>query len=288
MDNQPSSAESVQQQCIFCHIASGKSPSHKIFEDEKVICVLDVKPAVLGHAILIPKEHYAVLPQIPDEIVTHLFLMAKKISQVMLRGLHVRGTTLFLANGAVAGQRAPHLLIHLIPREKNDGLSLDLVPQPSLVDSQRQLKVTLVGAASLLDTELAAVTGTAASSQQLQDVALSNEAAEQHDEETAETGSETSADVSDEDDTLEEDDDEEEDGSNDDREDGEDDEVDGEDDDYEDDDEDSEEGDGDEEDDTSGDDEDSGELDAVLEDDGEKETESQKKPSLDDIAGLFR
>ena len=140
--------EDVKQQCIFCQICSGKAPGYKIFEDEHVVGILDVKPAVPGHILLIPKEHYVVLPQLPEQLVAHLFIAAKKISRAMLQGLHVRGTNIFVANGAIAGQKAPHLLVHLIPREQGDNLLPELPVNTELVAAQQQLKVQLIGAGS--------------------------------------------------------------------------------------------------------------------------------------------
>ena len=149
VDSAPS-PDDIKKQCIFCQIVSGKAPAEKIFEDEHLVAVLDIKPAVAGHILLIPKEHYAVLPQVPDQLVAHFFLATKKLSKAMLQGLHVRGTTFFVANGAVAGQRAPHLLMHLIPREKDDALPFTLTPNDSLLEEQKKLKIELVGGASLL------------------------------------------------------------------------------------------------------------------------------------------
>lgn len=112
--------EFQQQQCIFCQIISGKVPSKKVYEDDKCFAVLDVNPAAIGHVLLLPKEHYAIMPQIPDEIIGYLFSIAKHISQSMLKKLRVEGTNIFVANGLAAGQRAQHFMIHIIPRKEGD------------------------------------------------------------------------------------------------------------------------------------------------------------------------
>ncbi len=112
--------EFQKQQCIFCQIISGKIPSKKVYEDDKVIAVLDVNPAAIGHVLLLPKEHYAIMPQIPDSELSYLFTLAKHISQSMLRALKVEGTNLFVANGLAAGQKAQHFMIHIIPRKEGD------------------------------------------------------------------------------------------------------------------------------------------------------------------------
>ncbi len=114
--------EFKKQQCIFCQIIAGKIPSKKVYEDGKCIAVMDINPAAIGHVLLLPKEHYAVMPQVPEEEIGHMFMVAKHLSQAMLRRLRVGGTNIFVANGLVAGQNAQHFMIHIIPRKEGDGI----------------------------------------------------------------------------------------------------------------------------------------------------------------------
>ncbi len=135
--------EFQKQQCIFCQIIAGKVPSKKVYEDDKCIAVLDIAPASKGHLLIMPKEHYAIMPQIPDKEIGHLFLVSKYLSQVMLRVLKVSGTNVFVANGAVAGQRAQHFMLHLIPRKEGDKL---LEVEEKLLPAELRAKVNdLVG-----------------------------------------------------------------------------------------------------------------------------------------------
>jgi len=115
-------AELQKQQCIFCQILSGKVPSKKVYEDDKCMVVMDINPATRGHCLLLPKQHFAIMPQMPEDILSHLFIVAKAMSQVLLKSLRAAGTNVFVANGAAAGQRAPHFMIHIIPRKEGDGL----------------------------------------------------------------------------------------------------------------------------------------------------------------------
>ena len=133
--------EFQKKQCIFCQIISGKIPSKKIYEDEKAIAILDINPAAKGHVLVMPKEHYAIMPQMPDKEVAHLFKIAKKISQIILKGLKVSGTNLFVANGLAAGQRAQHFIIHVIPRKDGDNL---LKVEEKLVDTEMRKKVKML------------------------------------------------------------------------------------------------------------------------------------------------
>ena len=118
--------EFQKQQCIFCKISAGKVPGKVAYQDKDCLAVLDINPAVPGHLLLFPREHYAILPQMPDHVVAHLFAVAQVLSRDLLKKLRADGTTLLVANGLAAGQRAQHVLLHLIPRKEQDGvLSLE-------------------------------------------------------------------------------------------------------------------------------------------------------------------
>lgn len=111
------------QNCIFCHMVNGRVQSRKIYEDEYVFATLDINPANPGHILLLPKEHYSIMPQIPSHIISHMFMVAKALSNATLRALRCQGTNIFVANGVAAGQKAPHFMIHIIPRKDADSLT---------------------------------------------------------------------------------------------------------------------------------------------------------------------
>lgn len=134
MTDQPS-LEEIKKQCVFCHIISGRVASKKVFEDDKVTAVLDINPGNPGHILLLPKEHYAIMPQIPDEVIGHMGMIAKALSSALLRALKTEGSTVFIANGVVAGQRAQHFMLHVIPRIEGDNLGIEL-PERSLSDDK--------------------------------------------------------------------------------------------------------------------------------------------------------
>ena len=135
-------AELQKQQCIFCQIIQGKIPSRKIYEDETTLVILDIKPAAKGHCLILPKQHYAILPQIPKEVLEHLFIVAKEISHLQLKALRAEGTSVFLANGAAAGQRAQHVMLHVIPRKEGDKL-LELEAHTLEQEKRENIKVTV-------------------------------------------------------------------------------------------------------------------------------------------------
>lgn len=121
--------EMVKQQCIFCKIVAGEIPNYTVYEDKKVMAFLDIQPATTGHVIVIPKKHYSVLPQMPDDDVAYLFAVAKQLSGVVFDTTGAQGVTLQQNNGAAAGQTVPHVHVHIIPRFPDDKLNLEWKPQ---------------------------------------------------------------------------------------------------------------------------------------------------------------
>ncbi|MCB9359564.1 HIT domain-containing protein [Candidatus Woesearchaeota archaeon] len=118
--------EFQKNRCIFCQIIAGKVQSKKIYEDDKVFAILDINPANPGHILLMPKEHYAIMPQVPEDILGHLSTITKKICNIALKALGAKGTNVLIQNGVAAGQKSQHFMIHIIPRMENDGIGLFL------------------------------------------------------------------------------------------------------------------------------------------------------------------
>ena len=110
--------------CIFCKIANGEIPSATIYEDEDFRAILDLGPASKGHALLLPKEHYADLFALPDETAEIVLPVAKKIVSRMKDVLGCDGYNLVQNNGECAGQTVFHFHMHMIPRYKDDKVGL--------------------------------------------------------------------------------------------------------------------------------------------------------------------
>tara|TARA_Y100000310_G_C20648420_1_gene797975 strand:- start:1325 stop:2092 length:768 start_codon:yes stop_codon:yes gene_type:complete len=127
--------EFQKKQCIFCQIIDGKVQSKKIYEDNICFAALDINPANPGHILLMTKEHYSIMPQIPPGEISHVFRVSKSLSNSLLRGIEAGGTNILVANGVAAGQRAQHFMVHIIPRKENDGVDF-VLPQKTLNQQQ--------------------------------------------------------------------------------------------------------------------------------------------------------
>lgn len=110
--------------CIFCKIAAGEIPSATIYEDEDFRVILDIEPASKGHALILPKEHYANLYEMPDELAAKVLVLAKQIITKMTDILGCDGYNVLQNNGEVAGQTVFHYHMHLIPRYKEDDVTI--------------------------------------------------------------------------------------------------------------------------------------------------------------------
>lgn len=109
--------EEQKKQCPFCKILKGEIPSKTLFSDDQVTALLDINPLTDGHTLLVPKNHYPILPFIPEKTQQYLFNTSINLAENLKIGMMKSGTTIFIANGAAAGQQSTHFLIHLIPRD---------------------------------------------------------------------------------------------------------------------------------------------------------------------------
>lgn len=104
--------------CIFCKIIDEKIPSYKIYEDEHVLAFLDISPIQDGHALLIPKEHYVTLLDMPDELLAHFNKVSKKIYKSIMENIKCDGITIIQNNGSC--QDVKHYHVHFVPRFNED------------------------------------------------------------------------------------------------------------------------------------------------------------------------
>jgi histidine triad (HIT) family protein len=117
----------MKDNCIFCKIIKKEIPSQIIFEDDICLAILDINPASKGHILLMPKEHYMMMPMVPDQVLGHMTVMSKYLSDLVKTTFSdCIDTTIFIANGAAAGQQSQHFMSHLIPRYENDKINFDI------------------------------------------------------------------------------------------------------------------------------------------------------------------
>jgi histidine triad (HIT) family protein len=106
--------------CPFCAIVAGAEPGHVVYEDEHTLAFLDNRPLFEGHSLLVTREHYETLGDLPPELVGRLFTATQTLSRAVPAAMDKPGS--FVALNNVVSQSVPHIHVHIVPRKPKDGL----------------------------------------------------------------------------------------------------------------------------------------------------------------------
>jgi histidine triad (HIT) family protein len=119
----------VNDDCIFCAIASGDGPAEIIDSDEHTVAFMDINPATRGHSLVIPRTHSTNLMEISDEDLERTTLAARRLARKIDAALQPAGFNVINACGAAAWQTVFHFHLHVIPRYEDDPLKLPWIPR---------------------------------------------------------------------------------------------------------------------------------------------------------------
>lgn len=117
------------EECIFCQIVKKKIPSQILFESDTNLAFLDIFPVSKGHTIVVPKNHYNNLEDIPVNELTELYETVKSLSSLIHKKLKIDGYNILQNNFRAAGQVINHFHVHIIPRSREDGKFQLLIPR---------------------------------------------------------------------------------------------------------------------------------------------------------------
>jgi histidine triad (HIT) family protein len=109
-----------QTSCLFCKITRRELEATIVFEDDVSLAFLDHRPLLLGHCLLVPKEHVETLSDLPDALIAPFFRAAQRLSGAVESAMSAEGS--FVAMNNRVSQSVPHLHVHVVPRKKGDGL----------------------------------------------------------------------------------------------------------------------------------------------------------------------
>jgi histidine triad (HIT) family protein len=99
---------------------SGSLDATKVFEDDVSVAFLDHRPLFVGHTLLVPRDHYETLTDLPSDLVKPLFSTARALAGAVQEAMNAEGT--FVAMNNKVSQSVPHLHVHVVPRRRKDGL----------------------------------------------------------------------------------------------------------------------------------------------------------------------
>jgi len=134
----------MKDDCIFCKLANGVFSTNSIYEDENFNVILDLGPATKGHALILPKEHYKNIYELPEDTAAKAFVLAKKLATEMTEKLGADGFNIVQNNNEVAGQTVFHFHMHLIPRYEGDGQHISWNPLSPSPEELTSIKDQLV------------------------------------------------------------------------------------------------------------------------------------------------
>lgn len=135
----------IKNDCIFCKISNGEVPSNTIYEDEDFRVILDVSPATKGHALLLPKAHYADIYELDEELAGKAMRLAKRLATQMKEKLGCDGFNFIQNNGETAGQTVFHFHMHLIPRYQDDGQKIGWNPTSLSPEELKMIQNKIIG-----------------------------------------------------------------------------------------------------------------------------------------------
>ena len=108
--------------CPFCSIVSGESPASIVYEDKDVLAFMDLSPATVGHTLVVPRDHWENIYEVPEETLTKLIAVVKRLCVAVKKTVDADGIMLIQNNGRAAGQVVFHLHFHVIPVSSNSGV----------------------------------------------------------------------------------------------------------------------------------------------------------------------
>ena len=106
---------------IFEQIAAGDIPARIVHETETVLAFLDANPLAAGHTLVIPREPYTKLEDLPDDVAAELWTTVQSLTSTIETAVDADATTIGVNNGSAAGQEVPHVHVHIIPRFDDEG-----------------------------------------------------------------------------------------------------------------------------------------------------------------------
>ena len=112
--------------CPFCDLIQGAAEVSVCYEDATALAFLDIQPVNDGHVLVVPREHYERLEDVPSDVGRHLYDVTIKLIPVIQQVTGTEDMNIVVSSGTAAGQDVFHYHVHLIPRRAGDGNEISL------------------------------------------------------------------------------------------------------------------------------------------------------------------
>ena len=136
--------------CAFCDLIHGAGEVSVCYEDADALAFMDIQPVNAGHVLVVPRQHFESLLDIPQDLAMHLFEVAMRIGPVVRKVSGAQGMNIVVNSGRAAGQDVFHYHVHLIPRKVGDGFDIPLPFGGSPMPDRTQLDACAVRIISAL------------------------------------------------------------------------------------------------------------------------------------------
>jgi histidine triad (HIT) family protein len=132
----------VDEHCVFCRIIGGEEMVSVVYEDERMLAFLDIQPLSRGHTLIVTKEHYPTLFDLPEELAAYSLAVARRLAGGIQKATSAHAINLFSANGSAGGQDVMHFHLHLIPVCEGEPFALQLPMPDAPIPSRADLDIT--------------------------------------------------------------------------------------------------------------------------------------------------
>jgi histidine triad (HIT) family protein len=132
----------VEPHCIFCRIIGGEEMVSLVHEDERTLAFLDIQPMNRGHTLIVTKDHFETLFDMPEDLAAHCLAVARRIAPGIKRAMKAQAINIFSANGKAGGQDVLHFHLHLIPVKDGEPFALQLPMPDAPIPSRADLDIT--------------------------------------------------------------------------------------------------------------------------------------------------
>ncbi len=131
----------VDESCVFCRIIGGMETVSIVYEDDRVIAFMDIQPVTPGHTLVVSRDHYPTLFDLPDELAAYCLGVARRLAPGIRKAAGAEALNLFSANGRAGGQDVEHFHFHLIPVRQQADFPLHLPLADAPIPSRSALDV---------------------------------------------------------------------------------------------------------------------------------------------------
>lgn len=127
--------------CPFCDLIRGAAEVSICYEDADTLAFMDIQPVNDGHVLVVPRQHYESLSDVPRELGVHLYDVSMRLAPLIKKVFSAEGLNIVVNSGAAAGQDVFHFHVHIIPRRAGDGFDVPLpfpgsaMPDRTLLDA---------------------------------------------------------------------------------------------------------------------------------------------------------